>query len=319
VDYALNEWTVDRVPMHWASAMNNLAIVMTRIGEREKDPVRLEEAVSICHSALDHCPQNRAPRLWVQLNLCLASSLLRHFECVVGTTPIGFIYEGRHHEVMSAFGPHRLDYLTIVDALSRREEGIKWLQEGCDVTKNTLSEISRDLEPMLWAKANMVLSSINFRLSDHEEGTESLEIAKLAAEESASFWKRDQFPLYWAQTQFNLGNIHLRMGERRSDVEALRNAIHSFRAALDETSKLGVSMDVGNAKTGLSASLFKLGELENNISMGRESVEMSLAAIKIFNEIGVTQLAERTSTNHSNAAATLASMEDNLNNLKEEN
>ena len=48
---ALGEYTRDRVPLDWASTQNNLGNTLARLGERESDTERLEQAVAAYRAA----------------------------------------------------------------------------------------------------------------------------------------------------------------------------------------------------------------------------------------------------------------------------
>jgi hypothetical protein len=61
---ALEEWTRERVPLHWASTQNNLGTALQTLGERESGTGRLEEAVAVYHAALEEWTRERAPHQW---------------------------------------------------------------------------------------------------------------------------------------------------------------------------------------------------------------------------------------------------------------
>jgi hypothetical protein len=49
---ALEEQTRDRIPLGWAVTQNGLGDALRRLGDREHDPARLEEAVVAYNSAI---------------------------------------------------------------------------------------------------------------------------------------------------------------------------------------------------------------------------------------------------------------------------
>jgi hypothetical protein len=61
---ALEEWTRERVPLHWAMTQNNLGATLLRLGERESGTGRLEEAVVAYHAALEERTRERVPLQW---------------------------------------------------------------------------------------------------------------------------------------------------------------------------------------------------------------------------------------------------------------
>lgn len=47
----------DRAPLDWATTQNNLGNVLSRLGERERDPSRLERELDECESGTAHLEQ----------------------------------------------------------------------------------------------------------------------------------------------------------------------------------------------------------------------------------------------------------------------
>ena len=61
---ALEEWTRERVPLHWAMTQMNLGNALTRLGGRESGTARLEEAVVAYRAALEERTRERVPLQW---------------------------------------------------------------------------------------------------------------------------------------------------------------------------------------------------------------------------------------------------------------
>ena len=60
---ALEEWTRERVPLHWAATQNNLGVALATLGERESGTARLEEALAAFRLALEERTRERVPLL----------------------------------------------------------------------------------------------------------------------------------------------------------------------------------------------------------------------------------------------------------------
>jgi tetratricopeptide (TPR) repeat protein len=74
----LNEWNRERVPLNWALAQNNLGIALRRLGERESNIKRLNEAVKTHRRALEEWKRDHMPlKCEAQKDLSSALNSLR--------------------------------------------------------------------------------------------------------------------------------------------------------------------------------------------------------------------------------------------------
>jgi tetratricopeptide (TPR) repeat protein len=64
---ALEERTLERVPLDWAATQNNLGNALARIGERESDTGQLEAAVAAYREALKEWTQERVLAQWAMI------------------------------------------------------------------------------------------------------------------------------------------------------------------------------------------------------------------------------------------------------------
>src|SRR6202050_606572 len=71
---AREDWPRERAPLDWAMTQNNLGDALARLGERESDTARLEEAAAAFRDALKEHTRERAPLDWAmtQSNLGVA-------------------------------------------------------------------------------------------------------------------------------------------------------------------------------------------------------------------------------------------------------
>ena len=61
---ALEEYTRERVPLHWAAAQSNLGNALQTLGERETGTERLAQAVEAYRAALEEYTRERVPLDW---------------------------------------------------------------------------------------------------------------------------------------------------------------------------------------------------------------------------------------------------------------
>ncbi len=66
-----------RVPLDWAATQTNLGLALARLGERESDTARLEQAVVVYRAALEERTRERVPLDWAMTQDNLGSALTR--------------------------------------------------------------------------------------------------------------------------------------------------------------------------------------------------------------------------------------------------
>src|SRR5437660_888246 len=82
---ALEEYTRERVPLHWAVTQNNLSNALSSLGERESGTARLEEAIVAHRAALEERTRERVPLDWAATQNNLGAALQRLAERESGT------------------------------------------------------------------------------------------------------------------------------------------------------------------------------------------------------------------------------------------
>jgi hypothetical protein len=111
---ALQEWTRDRVPLHWAATQDNLGIALRVLGERESRTALLEDAAAAHRAALEELTRERVPLEWATTQTNLGNTLR---------------------------------------ALGERESGTARLEEAAAAYRAALEERTRERVPLDWAQS----------------------------------------------------------------------------------------------------------------------------------------------------------------------
>jgi len=184
-----------------ACALNNLACALWMLGERQWAMDRLEEAASVCHSALVSSLRKQDSLLWasIQNNLGNALRFLGQLEWSRG----------------------------------QRDSGKRHLEDAIAAHKAALEECYRERKPLLWATIQNNLGDGLWILGMWQCGTGHLEDAIAAYKAALEERSRERVALPWAVTQNNLANPLSTLGERKKDVLMLKEARLSVLAAFE--------------------------------------------------------------------------------------
>ncbi|MFZ5964605.1 helix-turn-helix domain-containing protein [Thalassococcus sp. BH17M4-6] len=186
------------------AALNDLAIALCTLGERESGTARLEGAVVAFRAALEERTRDRVPLDWAKAQANLGNAL---------------------------------------QTLGARESGTARLEEAVAAYRAALEEMIRDRVPLDWAMTQMNLGTALATLGERESGTARLEEAVAAYRAALEERTRDRVPLDWAMTQMNLGNALRTLGARESGTARLEEAVAAYRAALEERTRDRVPFD----------------------------------------------------------------------------
>jgi tetratricopeptide (TPR) repeat protein len=220
---ALEEWTLERVPLNWSGIQNNLGLVLFTLGEREGGTARLEEAVSAYRAALEERTRERVPLDWATTQMNLGNALVR---------------------------------------LGERESGTAKLEQAVAAYRASLEERTRERVPLDWATTQMNLGNALVRLGERESGTAKLEQAVAAYHASLEECTRERLPLQWAMTQSNLGAALRTLGQREGGTARLEQAVAAYRAALEERTQERVPLEWAMTQMGLGNAFGGLSERE---------------------------------------------------------
>ena len=213
---ALEEYTRERVPLHWATTQNNLGNVLATLGEREGGTARLEEAVVAYRAALEELTRERVPLQWAMTQNNLGNAL---------------------------------------NALGERESGTARLEQAAAAFRAALEEYTRERVPLHWATIQNNLGNALWGLGEREGGTARLEQAVVAYRAALEERTRDRVPLDWAMTQNNLGAALATLGEREGGTARLEQAVVAYRAALEEYTRERVPLQWAMTQNNLGNAL----------------------------------------------------------------
>jgi tetratricopeptide (TPR) repeat protein len=223
----------ERAPLDWATTQNNLGHVLWRLGERERGPGKLEEAVFAYREALKERTRERVPLQWASTQSNLGYALW---------------------------------------SLGEREAGTARLEEAVFAYREALKEQTRERAPLAWAATQSNLGNALVRLGKRESGPGKLEEAVFAYREALKEQTRERVPLDWATTQNNLGNALVRLGERESGSGKLEEAVFAYREALKERTRGRVPLDWAASFGNEGIALMFVAERRRDASMAETAL-----------------------------------------------
>ena len=261
-----------------------LGNALATLGERERGPERLEQAVAAYTEALKERTRERVPLDWAmtQSNLGNAPSLV----------PLDWAM------TQSNLG-------NALVKLGERERGLERLEQAVAAYTEALKERTRERVPLEWAMTQSNLGAALVTLGKREGGPERLEQAVTACAEALEERTRARVPLDWATTQSNLGAALAALGERERGPERLEQAVAVYTEALKDLTRARVPLDWAMVQNNLGAALVTLGKREG----GPERLEQAVAA---FTEALKERTRERVplnwATTQSNLGAALVTL-----------
>jgi tetratricopeptide (TPR) repeat protein len=238
---ALEEITIDRAPLDWATIQNNLGNAHQILGQRETGTQQLEAAVEAFRAALRERSRDRVPLDWAMTQNNLGNAFR---------------------------------------TLGEREAGTDRLEEAVTAYRAALEERTRDRSPLYWATTQSNLGNTLATLGEREAGTARLEEAVAAYRAALEERTRDRVPLDWATTQNNFGNALQTLGQREAGTARLEEAVAAYRAALEERTRDRVPLDWAATQNNLGTALQTLGQREAGIARLEEAVAAYRAALE---------------------------------------
>ena len=193
------------------------------LGERERGPERLEQAVAAYTEVLKDRTRARVPLDWAMTQNNLGNALV---------------------------------------TLGERERGPERLEQAVAAYTEALKERTRPRVPLDWAMTQNNLGNALVTLGKRERGPERLEQAVAAYTEALKERTRARVPLEWAMTQSNLGAALAALGERERGPERLEQAVAAYTEALKERTRARVPLYWAATQSNLGAALATLGERE---------------------------------------------------------
>jgi tetratricopeptide (TPR) repeat protein/pimeloyl-ACP methyl ester carboxylesterase len=249
------------------AALNDLAVSLRTLGDRETGTKRLEEAVTAVRNALLEYTRERAPLDWAGTQNNLGNALRD---------------------------------------LGDRETGTARLEEAVTAFRNALLEYTRERAPFDWAMTENNLGNALQILGERGAGTARLEEAATAYRNALLEYTRERVPLAWATIQNNLGTALQSLGERETGTVRLKEAVTALRNALLERARERVPLDWAMTQNNLGNALRSLGERETGTAQLEEAVAACSAALQVFEGSQATFYLEMTQRNLAYAQTQLA-------------
>ena len=189
-----------------AGALEGAALAA--LGERERGPERLEQAVAVYTEALKECAG--APRgPWCRTISAPPCDLE---QAVAAFTE--WLKERTRERVPLNWAETQSNLGAALVTLGKREGGPERLEQAVAAFTEALKERTRERVPLDWAETQNNLGAALATLGEREGGPEYLEQAVAAFTEALKERTRALVPLNWAETQNNLGHAIQILRER---------------------------------------------------------------------------------------------------------
>ncbi|MBO0902505.1 tetratricopeptide repeat protein [Jiella sonneratiae] len=275
-------------PDQRGAVLNDFAISLQELGQRETGTRRLEEAVAAYRAALEEYTRERAPLDWAATHNNLGTALQTLGERETGTARLeeavvayrAALEERTRERVPLDWAVTQNNLGNALRALGERETGTARLEEAVAAYRAALEERTRERVPLGWAMTQNNLGIALKALGQRETGTGRLEEAVTAYHAALEERTRERVPLDWAMTQNNLGNALQALGERETGTGRLEEAVVAYRAALEEYTRDRVPLDWAATQNNLGAALQTLGARETGTLRLEEAVAAYRAALE---------------------------------------
>ena len=144
------------------------------------------------------------------------------------------------------------------------------------------SLVSRDNNPVDWAKTTAELGTAQALLGQRMHGTRTLEKAIEHLQSAELIQRNEADPLEWAITQNSLGNALGTLAHRQKDEDMLEAALQAFEQALTVRSPETTPWDWATTQNNLGALLQTLGQRRNDPQLLKRSVEAYKSVLLIW-------------------------------------
>ncbi|MBL8344327.1 MAG: helix-turn-helix transcriptional regulator [Rubrivivax sp.] len=273
--------------LDWAALQHELAVALTRIGERAGDPAVLDEASACCRLALQERTQARAPQAWAD-----SMTLLAQIERRAGTltadsarleTAVRTARDCLRGLSRAEAGRQWANLQGIVAGalglLARRAGSAARRHEAVAAYRAALGELSFDQTPQEWGAIQCNLGIELAALGEAEPGaagTECLQAAVDAYRAALRVLSLEVSPAGWAIVQHNLGGALRLLGERETGTQSLREAALAFGEALKHHTRERAPGHWAAGQNDRALALLALGRREGR----REPLAQAVAALR---------------------------------------
>jgi len=268
----------DRAKMRldWGTASNVLANAAQALGERERGPEHLDQAVGVYRQILSETGIG-LPALFrgkVQNNL---ANTLTTLGTRAGDAAVLRQAVGAFEAAVTIFSDEKEQHLWVAGqinagkallALGELDNSVDTLNRAGQAYEAALYYLSKDTDPLTWGAAqnNMgnVLQALGLRMTDTNIAAARHLQAVAAFQRALQAISREKVPLQWASVQNNLANALQSLGFRQKDgAQALANyrlAIAAQESALEEMTRERAPLMWGTLKGNIGRSYQLLGD-----------------------------------------------------------
>jgi tetratricopeptide (TPR) repeat protein len=284
----------ERQSLAWASAQNSLGKVLQILGDRERAPERLLQAVQAYQQALLEQTRERVPLDWARTQSNLGNALRMLGEREGNAERLQqaadayqqALLEQTQERVPLDWAMTQSNLGVALAALGERESRTDRLRQAVQACEQALLELTRESVPLDWAMTQSNLGVALAALGVRQSGSQQLQLAVQAFEQALLEWTRSRAPLDWARTQHNLGGALELLGEREDGTDRLLQAVQAFEQALLERTRKHVPLAWASTQNNLGNALAALGERENG-------TDRLLQAVQAYEQASVEQTRER--------------------------
>lgn len=206
---------------------------LAKLGGRDSETARLEEAMTAYRLALEYWTLQREPLRWASTQNNLGVALQK---------------------------------------LGEREIGTERLEEAARIFRQVIESRTREQDPLSWAGTQNNLGNALQELGARASGTAELEGAVMAYRLALEEWTRERAPQDWATAQNNLGNTLQLLGEREGRMTRFDEAAAAYRLALQELTRDRLPLSWAATQNNLGSALQVLGRHENEAARLEEAV-----------------------------------------------
>lgn len=310
---ALQVYTADRSPELWATAQNDLGLVLFGKGfrgEGSEAVANLERAVAAYRSALGVLSPNRLPDMWATAQSNIGFALTEIAKRTGGERAISYLQSAvaAHRDALSVrtreHQPHEwaetqgglVDALVQLASLSMSGQGSganTYLEEALAAFRSALPLISRESRPQQWALGQIWLGLILSGLGDQRQGAsapDDLRDGVTALGDGLNVLSREEYPHDWAVAQYVLGNALRELAEKGGGPRApeyLARSADANRSALQFYTREQTPEPWAKTENNLGAALAELAqhrERAEAVKLDKEALTAFQSALQVRSE-----------------------------------
>lgn len=273
---------MDRYPDEWAETQNGLGVALTRLGAREPESIRLEEAIAVLTAVLYDRPRERNPAAWAKTQNDLGRALFElgersrdraRLQAAVDAFTAALEERTRERAPLD-WAQTQAERGAALMRLGIRANDTKFLYEAVAANRESLKERWRERVPLDWARSQQSLGSALLHVGERETGTARIEQALDAYRTALQEQTRERAPLAWAALQNCIGRAQYLIGVRKEDRHWFEGAVHAHREANKELSRDRDPLEWASMQNNLANALADLGKLDIGSATMREALDV---------------------------------------------